>query len=85
MKHGKDVRNSKGQLLEPNAPNEVQALMFTMVEQSPGAFKLRFVCNQDLIRDLRAQGALDSFLDDAEELFRDFRNRLEQDRPRRPQ
>jgi hypothetical protein len=85
MKHRKDVRNSKGQPLEPNAPHEVQVLAFTMVERSPNAFKLRFVWNEDLIRDLRAQGTLDTFLDDAEDVFSEFRNRLEEDKPRRPQ
>lgn len=79
MKRGKDVRNSQGKPLDPNAPREVQAFMFTLVERSPGAFQLRFVCNEDLIRDLRAQGGLDSFSEDAERLFRDFRDRLMKD------
>ena len=85
MKRGKDVRNSIGKPLDPSAPHEVSALMFTMVERSPGAFTLRFICNEDLIRDLRAQGALETFLDDAEALFRDFRSRLEKTLPRRLQ
>jgi hypothetical protein len=85
MKRGKDVRNPTGKPLDPSAPHEVSALMFTMVERSPGAFTLRFVCNEDLIRDLRAQGALETFLDDAEALFRDFRSRLEKTFPRRLQ
>lgn len=59
--------------------------MFTLVERSPGAFQLLFVCNEDLIRDLRAQGALDSFLNDAEELFREFRDRFRKEKPRRLQ
>jgi hypothetical protein len=85
MKRGKDVRNPTGKPLDPSAPREVSALMFTMVEKTPGAFPLRFFCNKDLIRDLRAQGALETFLDDAEALFRDFRSRLEKTFPRRLQ
>jgi hypothetical protein len=61
MKRGKDVRSSRGESLDPSAPHEVPALMFTMVEQSPGAFKLRFVCNEDLIRSLGAQGCAPDF------------------------
>jgi hypothetical protein len=86
-KRGKDVRNSTGRPLDPSAPHEVPALMFTMIEKSPGAFQLRFVCNEDLIRSLGAQGTLQSFLDDADELYADFRRRLAKEfpAPGRPQ
>lgn len=71
MKRGKGRYDYRGQPLDPNAPHEIPALQF-MVEKSPGAFTLRFVSNEDLIRDLQAQGALDSSLDDAETLFSRF-------------
>jgi hypothetical protein len=45
------------------------ALMFVMVEASPGAFRLRLVTNDDLIRDLKAQGALEGFLADVDQLY----------------
>lgn len=77
MKRGKDVRNPIGKPLDPHAPREITVLQFVMVEKSPGAFTLRFVSNDDLLRDLHAQGALRGFLDDAEALFRDFRSRIE--------
>jgi hypothetical protein len=51
--------------------------MFVMVEASPGAFKLRLVSNDDLIRDLKAQGALDGFLVDVDQLYAEFRSRFE--------
>src|ERR1700726_3696652 len=37
-------------------------------EASPGAFRLRLVSNDDLIRDLKAQGALEGFLADVDQL-----------------
>ena len=55
------------------------------MERSSGVFTLRLVSNEDVIRDLRAQGALETFIDEAEELFRDFRSRLEKTLPQRPQ
>jgi hypothetical protein len=36
--------------------------MFVMVEQAPGAFRLRFVSNDELISDIRAQGGLRQLL-----------------------
>jgi hypothetical protein len=51
MKHGKDLRDPKGQPIEPTAPKELTALMFVLVEVAPGAFKMRLVWNDDLIRD----------------------------------
>jgi isopentenyl phosphate kinase len=50
--------------------------MFVLVEQSPGAFTLRFVANDELIEDLSKQGALQVFLDDVDGLYADFRKRF---------
>ena len=77
MKRGKEVRDSKGQPTRSEAPKEVPVLMFVMVEKGPGVFSLRFVCNEDVLTDLRAQGALDTFLADADEVYREFRKRFE--------
>ena len=77
MKHGKEVRDSKGQPTGSEAPKEVPVLMFVMVEKGPGAFSLRFVCNEDVLTDLRAQGALDTFLTDVNEFYVEFRQRFE--------
>ena len=77
MKRGKDLRDSKGQPVEPTAPKEIMALMFALVETAPGAFKTRFVSNDDLIRDLQAQGALEIFLADVDLLYAEFRSRFE--------
>ena len=52
------------------------ALMFVMVEQAPGAFGLRFVSNDDLLEDLKSQNMLQSFLDDVDRLYADFRKRF---------
>jgi hypothetical protein len=51
--------------------------MFVMVEKAPGAFTLRFVSNDDQIRDLEAHGALETFLADANQLYAEFRSRFE--------
>ncbi len=56
--------------------------MFVMVEKGPGAFSLRFVCNEDVLPDLRAQGALDTFLTDVDELYAEFRKRFEDTKTR---
>jgi hypothetical protein len=77
MKSGKDLRDLKGQPTEPTEPNELMALMFVMVEASPGAFRLRLVSNDDLIRDLKAQGAMEGFLADVDRLYAEFRSRFE--------
>ncbi len=77
MKRGKDVRSSRGEPVEGNVANEIAVLMFVLVEQSPGAFKLRFVSNHELIEDLRKQGALQIFLDDADKLYAEFRKRFQ--------
>jgi hypothetical protein len=84
MKRGKDVRDAKGEPIEPAAPNELTALKFVLVEVAPGAFKLRFVSNDDLIRDLGSQGALDTFLADADRLYAEFRSRFAKSGTRRP-
>jgi hypothetical protein len=76
MKSGKDLRDSKGQPIESTAPKELMALMFAMVEASPGAFRLRLVSNDDLIRDLQAQGAVVGFLADVDQLYAEFRSRF---------
>ena len=82
MKRGKEVRDSKGQPTGSEAPKEVPVLMFVMVEKGPGAFSLRFVCNEDVLTDLRAQGALDMFLADVDELYAEFRKRFEDTKTR---
>jgi hypothetical protein len=83
MKRGKDVRDSKGVPDDPSTLKEVPVLTFAMVENSPGAFSLRFVSNDELIEDLRAQGSLETFLDEVDQLYVDFRKRLSNN-PRRP-
>ena len=65
-------------LSNPKAANEIPALMFVMVEQKPGAFRLRCVTNDDLIDDLRAQGPLQGFLHDVDELYSEFRARFDE-------
>ncbi len=56
--------------------------MFVMVEKGLGAFALRFVCNEDVLTDLRAQGALATFLTDVDELYAEFRKRFEDTKTR---
>lgn len=58
--------------------------MFVMVEKAPGAFTLRVVSNDDLIRDLEAQGALETFLADADRLYAEFRSRFKKPGEHRP-
>jgi hypothetical protein len=82
MKRGKEVCDSKGQPTGSEAPKEVPVLMFVMVEKGRGAFSLRFVCNEDVLTDLRAQGALDTFLTDVDELYAEFRKRFEDTKTR---
>jgi hypothetical protein len=55
--------------------------MFVMVEKPPGAFTLRLVCNEDVLGDIRQQGALDTFLADIDELHADFRRRFGNEAP----
>jgi hypothetical protein len=76
MKRGKDVRDLAGKPVEGNAPREVVVLQFVLVEKSAGAFTLRFVTNQELLDQLREQGSLQSFLEDADHLYADFRKQF---------
>ena len=73
MKHGKGGRDLSGKPIEADAPREVPVLQFVLVEKSPGAFTLRFVTNQELLDQLQEQGALQGFLEDADQLYADFR------------
>lgn len=60
-------------------------LQFVLVEKSPSVFTLRFVTNEELLDQLRDQGALKGFLEDADQLYADFRRRTDEDRaPARP-
>jgi len=77
MKRGKDLRDSEGRPTESTAPKEVMAVMFVMVEAASGAFRLRLVSNDDLIGDLKAQGALERFLAEVDQLYAEFRSRFE--------
>jgi hypothetical protein len=81
MKRGKEFRDSKGQPTKPEAPKEVPVLMFVMVEKAPGAFTLRLVCNEDVLGNIRHQGALDTLLVDIDELYADFRRRFGEQTP----
>jgi hypothetical protein len=81
MKRGEDVRDSSGQPIKPEAPKEVPVLMFVMVETVPSAFTLRLVCNEDVLGDIRKQGALDTLLTDIDELYADFRQRFGKETP----
>jgi hypothetical protein len=72
MKRGKDIRDLKGKPVEGNAPREVVLLQFVLVEKLRGAFTLWFVTNQELLDQLRDQGVLQGFLEDADRLYADF-------------
>lgn len=76
MKRGKELRSANGQPIQPRSANEVMALMFVMAEQAPGAFRLRFVSNDNLLKDLQSQNMLQSFLDDVDRLYADFRKKF---------
>jgi hypothetical protein len=58
--------------------------MFVFVEKSPGAYKMRLVTNDEVLGQLRGQGALQSFLEDADRLYADFRSRFEDDAISKP-
>ena len=77
MKRGKEFRDPRGHPTKRDAPNEIPVLMFVMVEKATRAFTLRCVSNDTVIDDLRKQGALDTFLTDADELYAEFRKRFE--------
>ena len=81
MERGKGLRDPKGQPTTPEAPKEVPVLMFVMVEKAPGAFTLHLVCNEDVLGDIRKQGALDTLLADIDELYADFRRRFGKQAP----
>jgi hypothetical protein len=86
MKRGKDMRNTSGRPEDPNAAKEVMAVMFVLVEKSPGAFALRLVLNDEVISAIRSQGALQTFLSDVDELYANFRNQFQDPQtPSRPQ
>lgn len=76
MKRGKEFRSANGQAIQTRSTNEIMALMFVMIEQAPGAFSLRFVSNDDLLEDLKNQNMLQSFLDDVDRLYSDFRKKF---------
>ena len=76
MKRGKEFRSANGQRMQSHATNEIMALMFVMVEQAPGAFSLRFVSNDDLLENLKSQNMLQTFLDDVDHLYADFRRKF---------
>ncbi len=50
--------------------------MFVMAEKARGAFTLRLAVNDDVLGDIRKQGALDTLLADIDELYADFRRRF---------
>jgi hypothetical protein len=77
MKHGKEMRIGSGQQTNASSENEIMALMFVMVERTPGAFGLRFITNDDLLEDLQKQGMLRGFLEDADKLYAEFRKRFD--------
>lgn len=77
MKHGKEFRDPRGHRTTRDAPTEIPVLMFVMVEKATDAFSLCCVSNDTVINDLRKQGALDAFLADADELYREFRQRFD--------
>jgi hypothetical protein len=60
----------------PECPKEVMAVMFVLVEKAPGAFTLRLAQNDEVIKALDAQGAMQTFLNDADELYANWRNQL---------
>jgi len=71
---------------DPNAAKEVMALMFVLVEKAPGAFTLRLVQNDEVLSTIRSQGALQTFLNDVDELYANFRSQFQTPQnPSRPQ
>jgi hypothetical protein len=53
------------------------AVMFVLVEKTPGAFTLRLEQNDEVIHSLRSQGALQGFLKETDELYAYFRSQFE--------
>jgi hypothetical protein len=77
MKRGRDMRDAKGCPEDSNVAKEVMAVMFVLVEKVPGAFTLRLVQNDEVINALRSQGAIQTFLNDADELYADWHSQFE--------
>jgi hypothetical protein len=71
------MRDTSGRPEDPNAAKEVMAVMFVLVEQTPGAFKLRLVQNNEVLDALSSQGALQTFLNDVDELYANFRSQFQ--------
>ena len=85
MKQGKDIRDASGRPEDPKAAKEVMAVSFVLVEQAHGAFGLRLVLNEEVLRAIRAQGAVESFLQNVDELYAHFRSRFQNpEKPSRP-
>jgi hypothetical protein len=85
MKRGKDIRNAAGHAEDPNAPKEVMAVMFVLVEKAPGAFTMRLVQNNAVLSTISSQGALETFLNDVDELYANFRRQFQApQKPSRP-
>ncbi|HET9184467.1 MAG TPA: hypothetical protein VFP59_20285 [Candidatus Angelobacter sp.] len=85
MKQGKDIRDASGRPEDPNAFKEVMAVSFVLVEQAPGAFGLRLVVNDEVLSAIRSQGGLESFLQNVDELYAQFRSLFQNpDKPSRP-
>jgi hypothetical protein len=84
MKRGKDIRDASGRPEGPNAAKEVMAVMFVLVEKAPGAFTLRLVQNNEILNALRSQGALQTFLNDMDDLYANFRSQQPLQNPSRP-
>lgn len=76
MKRGRDIRDATGRRENASAAKEVMALMLVLVEKTPGAFTLRLVQNDEVISALRSQGAVQTFLDDADALYADWRSQF---------
>lgn len=77
MKRGKDIREATGRPEDASAAKEVMAVMLVLVEKTPGAFTLRLVRNDEVISALRSQGAVQTFLDDADALYADWRSQFD--------
>ena len=77
IKRGRDIRNASGRPEDPSAAKEVMAMMFVLVKKTPGAFTLRLVQNEEVISALHSQGAVQTFLDDADQLYADWRSQFE--------
>jgi hypothetical protein len=77
MRRGRDIRDAKGRPEDSNVAKEVMAVMFVLVEKTPNAFTLRLVQNDEVINALRSQGTIQTFLNDADELYADWRSQFE--------